>query len=193
MILRSQSSRFQFGYVTAIAAAMALCVLAQPKALTAAQAVPFASSLPPVTNWQVVSHERLGFELSYPASVFQPAPGVASDAGRVFVSRDGMAKLLIAAIDNEIGTTLEDYRQHVLTTSYQGATVDYAPVRRSWFVLSGVRDDTEFYERVSFTCGGRRITSWAMLYPRAQSRYYSRILESIAPTFRPSRSVEGSC
>jgi hypothetical protein len=38
-------------------------------------------------------------------------------------------------------------------------------VRDTWFVLSGTRDGTIFYERVTFTCGGKLINSWAMLYP----------------------------
>ncbi len=81
---------------------------------------------------------------------------------------------------------MPDYREHVLETIYAGASIDYAPVRRSWFVLSGTRDDTVFYERVSFTCDGRRITSLAMLYPYAQCHYYNSILEKIARTFAPA-------
>jgi alpha/beta superfamily hydrolase len=81
---------------------------------------------------------------------------------------------------------LPDYREHVLETIYAGASIDYAPVHRSWFVLSDTRDDTVFYEPVSFTCDGRRITSLAMLYPHAQCHYYNSILEKIARTFAPA-------
>ncbi len=81
---------------------------------------------------------------------------------------------------------MPDYREHVLETIYAGASIDYAPVHRSWFVLSDTRDDTVFYERVSFTCDGRRITSLAMLYPYAQCHYYNSILEKIARTFAPA-------
>ena len=65
---------------------------------------------------------------------------------------------------------LRDYRSLVLQQSYAGADIDYAPVSGSWFVLSGTRDGVMFYERVTFTCGGRRINSWAMLYPAAERR-----------------------
>ena len=53
----------------------------------------------------------------------------------------------------------------------------------SWFVLSGTRDGTMFYERVTFTCGGRRINSWAMLYPVAERRLYDRIVEQVARSY----------
>lgn len=156
---------------------------------TAATAAPIDRALPPVGDWQTLTHDQLGFQIAYPATVFAPSGSVSSEAGRVLVSADGRAKLLIAAFDNEDGESLSAYRAHVLETSYAGAAIDYAPVRGSWFVLSGVRNDTMFYERVSFTCDGRRITSWAMLYPNAERRYYDRIVEEIARTFRPSRGA----
>jgi hypothetical protein len=164
-----------------------------PALVDPAQATPISPQLPPANDWQTVTHEKLGFEIAVPGNVFQPAGTVSSEVGRVFVSRNGDAKLLIAAFDNDAQASLEEYRKHVLETSYPGAVIDYAPVRRSWFVLSGVRNDMVFYERVSFTCEGRRITSWAMIYPHAQRQYYNRVLEAVARTFRPSRTAEGGC
>ncbi len=81
---------------------------------------------------------------------------------------------------------MPDYREHVLETIYAGASIDYAPVHRSWSVLSDTRDDTVFYERVSFTCDRRRITSLAMLYPYAQCHCYNSTLEKIVRTFAPA-------
>lgn len=158
-----------------------------------AQAAPIEPANPPAADWQTISHATLGFKISYPGNVFQPAAVQPSPVGQVLVSRDGVAKLLIAAFDNEAGSTLAEYRSHVLETSYPRSDIDYAPVRRDWFVLSGTRNDTVFYERVSFTCEGRRITSWAMLYPRTQHHYYDRILEQIARTFQPSRTDPSGC
>ena len=176
----------------AVAAAMAcaacLTIVAAP-----AIGAPIEKAPIPVADWRSLTHEKLGFEIAYPASVFQPADTATPDAGRILVSRDGAAKLLIGALDNEEGASLDDYRSHVLATSYAGANIDYAPVRRSWFVLSGTRNGTMFYERVAFTCSGRRITSWAMLYPAAERTYYDAILEQIARSFRPSRVAEGNC
>lgn len=161
-------------------------------ASAAAQAAPIETHLPPAANWQTVTNQKLGFEIAYPGNVFQPSAAT-SEFGQVLQSPDGAAKLLIGSFDNESEASLEDYRAHVLETSYAGAVIDYAPVRRNWFVLSGVRSGTMFYERVSFTCGGKRITSWAMLYPEGQRGYYDRVLESIARTFKPSRGADGAC
>ena len=135
-------------------------------------------------------NERHGFSLSYPASTFVPQPPPAAAEGRVFVSRDGNARLLAGALPNAESLNLRDYRSLVLQRSYQGADIDYAPVGGTWFVLSGIRDGVMFYERVTFTCGGRLINSWAMLYPVAERRVYDRIVEQVARSYRPG---EGSC
>jgi hypothetical protein len=135
-------------------------------------------------------NERHGFSLSYPAGTFAAEPPPANGDGRVFLSRDGSARLLAGALANADGINLRGYRALVLQRSYQGAAVDYAPVSSTWFVLSGIRDGTMFYERVTFTCGGRLINSWAMLYPAAERRTYDRIVEQIARSYRPG---EASC
>jgi hypothetical protein len=135
-------------------------------------------------------NERHGFSLSYPATTFTPQPPPANEAGRVFLSRDGNARLLAGALPNAEGLNLRDYRNFVLQQSYPGAAIDYAPMRDNWFVLSGTRDGVMFYERVTFTCGGRLINSWAMLYPAAERRLYDRIVEQVARSYRAG---EGNC
>ena len=55
----------------------------------------------------------------------------------------------------------------MLERSYSGATITYAPVRPRWFVLSGVKDDKMFYERITFVCQGSLIDGWQITYPHA--------------------------
>lgn len=156
-------------------------------------ALPQSRAAPLSGDWQVYTHPRLQFRITYPADIFAPDPKANLDNGLALVTSDGTARLLIGAFDNDDATTLAEYRQIVLERSYKNAAVDYAPVRRSWFVVSGERDGWMFYERVHFACSGRRITSWAMTYPAAERRYYDRIVERIAPTFRPSEGAAAGC
>lgn len=128
-------------------------------------------------------NKRYGFRLSYPTARFRPQEPLSED-GRVWVSHDGNARLLAGALPNSDGMSLRDYRRLLLQRSYPGADIDYAPVRNTWFVLSGTRDGTMFYERVTFTCGGRLINSWAMLYPEGERRVYDRIVERVARSYR---------
>jgi hypothetical protein len=136
-------------------------------------------------------NQRYGFTLSYPTAHFKPQEPL-NENGRVWVSHDGNARLLVGALPNADGMKIEDYRKLVIEQSYPGASIDYAPVRDTWFVLSGTREGTMFYERVTFTCGGRLINSWAMLYPADRRNLYDRIVERVAKSYRAGARNCGS-
>ena len=159
-------------------AALAACVLGVSAAGTATQG---QQEIATYTN------KRFGFRLSYPTARFKPKEPL-SEEGRVWMSHDGNARLLAGALPNADGMDLKDYREFVLKESYAGAEIDYAPVQDTWFVVSGTRDGTIFYERVTFTCGGRLINSWAMIYPAAERRLYNRVVEQVARSYRAGQS-----
>jgi len=134
-------------------------------------------------------NERHGYSLSYPAEQFIALPSPTED-GRQFVSKDGSARLLVGTLPNFDNKTLRDYRAFVLNESYPGARVDYAPMRDTWFVISGIRNGMVFYQRVNFTCGSRNINSWAVIFPEAQKAVYEPIIEQI---HRDYRLGKGNC
>jgi hypothetical protein len=144
-------------------------------------------------KWETIQSPRYGFMIAYPGSVFTPGASPQSEDGHVLVSRDGAARLLVGAFDNESEATLAEYRSQLLSDNYGGADLDYAPVKKRWFVISGTRGEMHFYERVSFTCGGRLINSWALLYPVAERHIYDRIVEAIASTYTPGAGRTGQC
>lgn len=141
-------------------------------------------------SWTMLHNERHGFSIAYPQDVFVPRRSANTEEGLALVSRDGKAQLLVGAFANEDATTLADYRRFVLQESYAGADIEYAPVRGKWFVLSGTIGDREFYERVSFSCGGRLINSWAMVYPVAERGFYNRVVEAVARSYAPGRACD---
>ena len=156
-------------------------------------ALPAVAGNKPFADWATVSHARHGFQIAYPGSVFTPATGQVSDDGQVFVSRDGAARLVIGAFTNDSAATLRDYRAQLLADNYAGADIDFGPIRRNWFIVSGTRGAMHFYERVSFTCDGRLINSWALLYPVAARAFYDRVIDAIAPTYLPGAGQDGHC
>jgi len=144
-------------------------------------------------EWATLRNERHGFHIAYPIEVFQQAAQPRTDEGRVLTSRDGRAQLLVGAFANDDHTTLRDYRDFLLEENYSGAQIEYAPVRGKWFIISGTFGESEFYERVSFTCGGRLINSWAMIYPKAERGFYNRVVEAVARTYTPGAGRSGNC
>ncbi len=144
-------------------------------------------------SWTTVKNERHGFAIAYPSNVFEQKDAPRTDEGRVLASKDGRAKLLVGAFENADDTTLEDYRQYLIDEQYKDAVIDYAPVKRRWFVLSGTRNGETFYQRVSFTCGGKLINSWAMLYPSGERKTYDPVVEAVARTYTPGAGRSGAC
>jgi hypothetical protein len=141
--------------------------------------------------WTSYRNERYGFSLQYPSDAFAPERTSEAGDGTVFSSADGQAKLLVGALPNEDGVSVASYQDYVQRHSYAGFAVDYRPLGSTWFVLSGDGSGKTFYEKVMFSCDGRLINSFALIYPTADKRRFDAIVEGIQATFRPGRSCEG--
>jgi hypothetical protein len=142
-------------------------------------------------GWAPYRNERYGFSLQYPTDVFAPERTAEAGDGTVFSSADGRAKLLIGALPNEDGLSVASYQDYVQRHSYADFTVDYHPVGSSWFVLSGDGGGKTFYEKVMFSCDGRLINSFALIYPTADKGRFDSIVEGVQATFRPGRNCDG--
>lgn len=169
------------GYV--LARYCLLCTVAAVLVGVAARETPAQGQQETATYY----NKRFGFTLSYPTAQFKPKEPL-SDDGRVWISHDGNASLLAGALPNADSMNLRDYREFLLKETYAGAEIQYSPIQDTWFVLSGTRGETVFYERVTFTCGGRLINSWAILYPVGERQLYNRIVEQVARSYRPGQS-----
>ena len=49
-----------------------------------------------------------------------------------------------------------------------------------------IRNGRAFYQRVSFSCGGRKINSWALLFPATEKATYEPIIEQVHRSYRVS-------
>ncbi len=137
-------------------------------------------------------NDRHGFTLTYPSARLTAFPPATPD-GLQFVSKDGKARVLAGTLANFDGKSLQDYRTYLLNETYPGAKITYAPVRDTWFVLSGIKSDgtTAFYQRVNFVCGGKNINSWTVVFPDAEKKdVYSPLIEQV---HRDYRLGNGNC
>ena len=147
-----------------------------------------------LANWTTLTSAAHGFAISYPATLFTTEGGKVSADGQVLVSRDGKAKLVIGAFANDEGLTMQEYRAQILEQNYTTAKLDFAPVRATFFVVSGTMGTQHFYERVSFTCGGKLINSWALLYTVDTREIYDRVIDAMSATYAPGRGgASGGC
>ncbi len=166
-------------------------------ALLAAILVQVLTMLPasaePDPGGHVYRNDKHGFSLTIPAAVSTPQALANVQDGGISRSADGKARLVAVAGPNDSGETLATYRKFVMGQTYKDATFDYAPVRKSWFVLSGTQGDQMFYERITFVCGGRFIYGWQIVYPTAERNRYDRIVEAIHRSYRVGQRPDGGC
>ena len=144
-------------------------------------------------RWSKFKLQANGVGLSVPMGVFVAPPPDDNAEGLLFVSHDGKAQLLLGAFENDDGRSIAAHRSSVVSGRYADANIDYAPIGRTWFVVSGTQADRTFYHRVSYSCAGRQINSWAMFYPTAKKRFYDRIVEQMHKSFEPGRGATGDC
>ena len=138
-------------------------------------------------DWIPYVNARFGFSFRYPANLFEPERRSEEGDGEVFAGIRGQGRLLVGALENREVHTVGSYMNMIRPHSYQGYHVDYAPRGATWFVLSGENDRDVFYEKVIFSCSGRLINSFALIYPIESKREFDPIVEGIEKTFRPGQ------
>jgi hypothetical protein len=138
-------------------------------------------------DWVPYVNARFGFSLRYPANLFEPERRSEAGDGQVFAGIRGRGRLLVGALENSDGQTVGSYMNMIRQESYAEYKVDYAPLGATWFVLSGQNDRDVFYEKVIFSCSGRIINSFALIYPIESKREFDPIVEGIEKTFRPGQ------
>jgi curved DNA-binding protein CbpA len=142
-------------------------------------------------EWKTYRDDRFAYSLSYPAGVFTTEKASPSRSDQVLWSSEAGARLVAAARPRN-GESIASYRRSIIESRYASATFDYAPVRDTWFVLSGTRGQEMFYERVSFACGGDAILSWQMTYRTADRKRFDPIVEEIHRKYR-YHADRGAC
>ena len=142
------------------------------------------------SDWSEHRNEKYGLSLKYPGEVFKLERTSEAGDGHVFVTQDGHARLLVGALVNASGFTPVAYQDHVARQSYGKFKVTYRPLGRSWFVLSGEGDGKIFYEKVIFSCSGRLINSFAMIYPIERRDVFDPLVEQIEDSFHAGATCE---
>jgi hypothetical protein len=141
-------------------------------------------------DWKEYRNERFGLDLSYPADVFAPDRTTEAGDGQLFVSQMGEARLLVGGLINASGFSPASYQSYLTRKSYSQYQIDYRPLGPNWFVLSGEGNGRIFYEKVMFSCGGRLINSFALVYSINDREAFDRIVARMEKSFRPGQNCE---
>lgn len=141
-------------------------------------------------GWVEHRNDKYGFSLEYPGDIFKLERTTEAGDGHAFVSKDGKSRLFVGALENTSGFTTASYQNHIAQQSYGKFNVIYRPIGKSWFALSGEDNEKIFYEKVIFTCSGRMITSFAMIYSRERRDEVDPLVERIEESFRAGAACD---
>ncbi len=137
-------------------------------------------------TWRTYVDPRFGYRFYYPAYLLKQSDEDAPDGMVKFASGDGQTKITVFAAVNAENISFQKYREAIVTQFPGYQDLKYTPGGRTWFVLSGLRDGSIYYQKVLFSCGGRIINALAMTYPAALKRKYDLIVTGIEKSFNPA-------
>jgi hypothetical protein len=144
--------------------------------------VPLAAA---VAGWSSEQDSRLGFAYSYPSDLFERIEGDGKPSFHYYASEGSEAKFLVGGWNNTADQSPESFKRWVMENVGGYDELTYRPRGRSWFVLSGYRRDTIYYEKVMFSCQGKLVNVFAITYPLNRRDVYDPVVERMENTFKP--------
>ena len=150
----------------------------------------FAESMQPL-DWETYRSERFGYSLLFPARVLELHSETPDGRGVELSSKDRSVRLKVVAADNSDNISIGEYRAAILREFSGASQLQYGPMGQSWFVLSGVRGNSIYYQKVLFACGGRIINAFALTYPERQRREFDPLVTTIEKNFRSTTGPDG--
>ncbi len=148
-------------------------------------------------QWLRYQNDRYGTTIDYPDQ-FKAAPPPDADDGRTFISPDGAefsvyssyAEFSVYASYNVSDFDLAAYEDFILKNLDRGRVVTYKARGGNWFVISGTKGDSIFYERHLLSHGGQMTEGFSMTYPAAAKPAYDPIVARMARSFRPGKGFQ---
>ena len=135
--------------------------------------------------WQSEQDPDIGVTFSYPDELFERAEGDGKPFFHYFASQDSNAKFIAGGWDNSAGQSPASLKQWMMANVGGYDELTYRLRGRSWFVLSGYRGDTIYYEKVMFSCRDRMVNVFAITYPASQRDLYDSVVERMENAFKP--------
>lgn len=139
-------------------------------------------------QWLVYQNDRYGTTIDYPDQ-FKAAPPPDADDGRTFTSADG-AVFSVYASYNALDFDLAQYEDFTLKNLGPGHVVTYKARGSNWFVISGTKGGSIFYERHLLSHGAQMTEGFSISYPAAAKQAYGPIVARMARSFRPGKGFQ---
>ncbi len=149
-------------------------------------AILLAATAAKADSWLTYQNDRYGTTIDYP-DVFKMQPPPGSDDGRAFKSADG-ADFTVSASYFALDYTIAKYRDYIVNNLDAGSTITYETRGKNWFVISGTKTDSIFYEKHLLSHGMNE--DFVMSYPASRKEIYDPIVARMAKSLRSGRGFQ---
>lgn len=149
-------------------------------------AILLAATAAKADSWLTYQNDRYGTTIDYP-DVFKMQPPPGSDDGRAFKSADG-ADFTVSASYFALDYTIAKYRDYIVNNLDAGSTITYEARGKNWFVISGTKTDSIFYEKHLLSHGMNE--DFVMSYPASRKEIYDPIVARMAKSLRSGRGFQ---
>lgn len=159
---------------------LALCASALPASMKAhAQRV-----------WKSYKNDRFGTTIEYPSDKFRPLPPPENGDGLAFEAADG-GRFTVSAIRNINDDALAQVEASYLTDREAGEKITYRDKGANWFVFSGTRGNTIFYERHLLSHRNELINTFEITYPARLKTAYDPIVARMSKSLKAGVGADG--
>jgi hypothetical protein len=139
-------------------------------------------------KWLTYQNDRYGTTIDYPDQ-FKSEPPPDADDGRKFKDAQG-AEFAVYASYNALDFNLAKYQDFILKNLNPGQAVTYRAHGENWFVISGTKGDSIFYERHLLSHGGQMTEAFSITYPAAAKLSYDQLVARMAKSLRPGKGFQ---
>jgi len=139
-------------------------------------------------SWRTYRNARFGTSIEYPDR-FRPGRPPDNGGGLGFTSADG-ASFSVYGSHNALEHDLPGLESFVRAERPAGERITYAARGSDWFVLSGTRGDSTFYERYLLSHRGRIVNGFVMEYPSRLQTIYGAIVTRMSRSLRAGRGAD---
>jgi hypothetical protein len=135
-----------------------------------------------ISDWQVYRDTIYECRLQYPSSVFVQDPLDVAQEGQRFSGTDETIYFRVLGFKNSTELSAAQIKAKYFAASVPGDVV-YERTKTEFVVLSGYRDDSIFYVKVSLSPDKRTACVLEIVYPRKSKNAFDGIVTRMSRSF----------
>jgi hypothetical protein len=139
-------------------------------------------------GWKTYRNARFGTSIEYPDAFRAGRPP--DNGGGLGFSRSDGATFSVYGSHNSLEHDLAGLEAFTMEDREAGERVTYRDRGNNWFVISGTRGNTEFYERYVLSHGGKIVNGFVITYPARLKTAYDPIVTRMSRSFRAGRGAD---